>query len=203
MPNGCLRHHSRCHVPGTSTRPLISQTATGPFLAPSMISRRLPASSSFVLAAARLRALQLDPCRPTRRPGQLRGRSRRTVRPARQCTLATGPGSYALLTRMALMGAAMRNACHRLARADLADLRGVSRTGRADSEQYESCVRVPCPSVTLRRGHPLSGWPVRRGATAAAPAKLLLTIMSLRAGQRSRDRPHDRTAAAHVGRGVG
>ena len=35
-------------------------TATEPS-SPSMIFRRLPASSSFVLAAARLRALQLDP----------------------------------------------------------------------------------------------------------------------------------------------
>ena len=48
-----------------------------------MIFRRLPASSSFVLAAARLRAFQLDPGRATRRPGHLRGRSRRTVSPAR------------------------------------------------------------------------------------------------------------------------
>ena len=48
-----------------------------------MIFRRLPASSSFVLAAARLRALQPDPGRATRRPGHLRGRSRRTVSPAR------------------------------------------------------------------------------------------------------------------------
>ena len=43
-----------------STRPLISQPQTTPS-SPSRISRRLPASSSFVLAAARLRALQLDP----------------------------------------------------------------------------------------------------------------------------------------------
>src|SRR5271166_3079331 len=48
-----------------------------------MIFRRLPASSSFVLAATRLWALQLDPGRATRRPGHLRGRSRRTVSPAR------------------------------------------------------------------------------------------------------------------------
>jgi len=48
-----------------------------------MIFRRSPASSSFVLAAARLRALQLDPGRAARRPGHLRGRSRRTVSPAR------------------------------------------------------------------------------------------------------------------------
>src|SRR4029077_20788978 len=50
------------NAPGNSTRTRISQTANDP-PRPSMISRRLPASSSFVLAAARLRALQLDPFR--------------------------------------------------------------------------------------------------------------------------------------------
>ena len=49
-----------------------------------MISRRLAASSSFILAAARLRALQLlTPGPAAGRPGHLRGRSRRTVSPAR------------------------------------------------------------------------------------------------------------------------
>ena len=97
--------------------------------------------------------------------------------------------------------AAMRNACRRLTHTDPADLHGVSHAGGADSEPYES--GDPCallPSVTFRRGHLLSRWPVRRGATAAAATELMLTIMSLRAGQRSIDRPHDRTAAAHVGR---
>src|ERR1700746_2825825 len=75
---------------------------------PSIIFRRLPASSSFVLAAARLRALQLDPGRAAADPGQLRGRSRRTVSPARRQHVVTGPGSYALLTMVALMGAADR-----------------------------------------------------------------------------------------------
>src|SRR4029079_14271182 len=47
-------------APGTRTRP---ETATPPYDPSSLsrISRRLPASSSFVLAAARLRALQPDP----------------------------------------------------------------------------------------------------------------------------------------------
>ena len=59
-PDGCLRDHSARHAPGTRTRPRISQPQTNP--SPhSMIFRRLPASSSFVLAAARLRALQRDP----------------------------------------------------------------------------------------------------------------------------------------------
>jgi hypothetical protein len=50
-----------------------------------MIFRRLPASSSFVLAAVRLRALQLDP--PAARceePGSCEEDPRRTVSPARR-----------------------------------------------------------------------------------------------------------------------
>src|SRR5947207_14592314 len=47
-------------APGTSTRPLTIRPQPAPS-SPSMIFRRLPASSSFVLAAARLRALQRDP----------------------------------------------------------------------------------------------------------------------------------------------
>ena len=50
----------------------------------SMIVRRSSASSSFVLAATRLRALQLGPLPHGDVTGQLRGRSRRTVRPARR-----------------------------------------------------------------------------------------------------------------------
>jgi len=41
-----------------------------------MIRRRSSASSSFVLAATRLRALQQDPPARRPKPGQLRGRSR-------------------------------------------------------------------------------------------------------------------------------
>src|ERR1700756_697924 len=56
-------------------------TATGPS-PPSMIFRRLPASSSFVLAAARLRALQLDSWpRGEKTPGQLRGRIQKNSQP--------------------------------------------------------------------------------------------------------------------------
>jgi hypothetical protein len=58
-------------------------TATKPS-PPSMIFRRLPASSSFVLAAARLRALQLDPGRAAGRTGSCEEESRRTVSPARR-----------------------------------------------------------------------------------------------------------------------
>jgi hypothetical protein len=93
-------------APGTRTRP---QTATPQYdpSSPSRISRRLPASSSFVLAAARLRALQLDPGHAAGRPGQLRGRSRRIARPHPGGQhVVTGLGSYALLTMVALMGAA-------------------------------------------------------------------------------------------------
>ena len=74
-----------------------------------MIFRRLPASSSFVLAAARLRALQLDPWpRGEQDPGSCEEGSRRTVSPARRRDVVTGPDPYALLTVVALMGAEMR-----------------------------------------------------------------------------------------------
>ena len=57
-------------------------TATGPSSL-LRISRRLPASSSFVLAAARLRALQLDPWpRGEKTPGSCEEGSRRTVSPS-------------------------------------------------------------------------------------------------------------------------
>ena len=70
-------------APGTSTRPLTIQPQPAPS-SPSMIFRRLPASSSFVLAAARLRALQLDPGRAAGGPGSCEEGSRRTVGPARR-----------------------------------------------------------------------------------------------------------------------
>ena len=73
-----------------------------------MIFRRSPASSSFVLAAARLRALQLDPGRATRRPGHLRGRIQKNSQPSPAARVVTGPDPYALLTTVALMGAANR-----------------------------------------------------------------------------------------------
>src|SRR6185437_16907615 len=83
-------------------------TATGPSSL-LRISRRLPASSSFVLAAARLRALQLDPWpRGEKTPGSCEEGSRRTVSPNPAARLVTGSGSYALLTPVALMGAADR-----------------------------------------------------------------------------------------------
>ena len=71
-----------------------------------MIFRRLPASSSFVLAAARLRALQLDP-RP--RGAKTRAAARKTQKnsqPSPAARVVTGPDPYALLTVVALMGAA-------------------------------------------------------------------------------------------------
>ena len=72
---------------------------------PSMIFRRSPASSSFVLAAARLRALQLDPWPRGGRTGQLRGRIQKNSQPSPAAHVVTGSGSYALLTLVALMGA--------------------------------------------------------------------------------------------------
>jgi hypothetical protein len=70
-----------------------------------MIFRRLPASSSFVLAAARLRALQPDPGRAAGRPGQLRGRNQKNSQLSPAARVVTGPDPYALLTAVALMGA--------------------------------------------------------------------------------------------------
>ena len=66
----------------------------------------------------------------------------------------------------------------------------VSKTGR-HAEALGALAEADSIGGYERRGHPLSGWPVRRGATAAAPAELMLTIMSLRAGQRRCDRAHD------------
>ena len=94
-------------APGTSTRPLTIQPRPVPS-SPSMIFRRSPASSSFVLAAARLRALQLDPWPRGSRTRQLRGRIQKNSQPSPAARVVTGPGSYALLTLVALMGAAYR-----------------------------------------------------------------------------------------------
>jgi hypothetical protein len=74
-----------------------------------MIFRRLPASSSFVLAAARLRALQPDPGPRVGKDRQLRGRIQKNSQPSPAARVVTGSGSYALLTLAALMGAAFRS----------------------------------------------------------------------------------------------
>jgi len=73
-----------------------------------MIFRRLPASSSFVLAAARLRALQPDPWPRGEKTRHLRGRIQKNNQPSPTARVVTGPGPYALLTLVALMGAAYR-----------------------------------------------------------------------------------------------
>jgi len=75
-----------------------------------MIRRRSLASSSFVLAAPRLRALQLDPASTATWTRQLRRRSRRNsqAQPGDTNAKATGPILHALLTPLALMGAADR-----------------------------------------------------------------------------------------------
>ena len=70
-----------------------------------MIFRRLPASSSFVLAAARLRALQPDPWPRGEKTRHLRGRIQKNNQPSPAARVVTGPGPYALLTLVALMGA--------------------------------------------------------------------------------------------------
>ena len=72
-----------------------------------MIFRRLPASSSFVLAAARLRALQPDPRPRGEKTRHLQGRIQENSQPSPAARVVTGPGPYALLTLVALMGAEM------------------------------------------------------------------------------------------------
>ena len=73
-----------------------------------MIGRRLPASSSFVLAAARLRALQLDPRPRDGTTGSHEESHNTRHRPTRgQRPQATGSDHHALLTAKAPMGAMM------------------------------------------------------------------------------------------------
>ena len=69
-----------------------------------IIGRRLPASSSFLLAAARLRGLQLDPG-PRGRPRtrQLRGKPAQQSSQPRSDYQVTGPGQRALFTATAPM----------------------------------------------------------------------------------------------------
>ena len=73
-----------------------------------MIFRRLPASSSFVLAAARLRALQLDSWPRGRRTRAAARKIQKNGQPSPAAREVTGPDPYTLLTTVALMGAADR-----------------------------------------------------------------------------------------------
>jgi hypothetical protein len=107
-PDGCLRDHSAHPRRGYHTAPHEGQHQGGFFPRFPMICHRSPASSSFVLAAARLRALQLDPFRARRRD---RAAARKI--PDRQSepqpggtTQVTRLKPDALLTSVALMGAA-------------------------------------------------------------------------------------------------
>ena len=64
----------------------------------------------FQLAAARLRALQPDPWPRGEKTRHLRGRIQKNSQPSPMARVeVTGPGSYALLTSVALMGAATRS----------------------------------------------------------------------------------------------
>ena len=99
-----LRSPLRPPRAGTHTRPLTIQPQPAPF-PPSMIFGGSPASSSFVLAAARLRALPVDPGRAAEGRGSGGKGARRIVSPALRRDGVTGPDPYALLTTVALMGA--------------------------------------------------------------------------------------------------
>src|SRR5262249_16546312 len=75
-PPGRCRMGARETTPTTTSHPGHTAKPPSPSANPAggssslpMIGRRLPASSSFVLAATRLRALQLDPGRTTAQPG--------------------------------------------------------------------------------------------------------------------------------------
>src|SRR5690242_7078699 len=107
-----------------------------------MIFRRLPASSSFVLAAARLRALQLDPGHAAARPGSSEERSRRTVSPARRQHIAIGPDPYALLTTVALMGADEREVVARPYTCLCTCLNVTNDCGACDSAFNSNCRRA-------------------------------------------------------------
>src|SRR5215831_2978402 len=117
-----------------------------------MISRRLPASSSLVLAAARLRALQLDPRPHGEKTGQLRGRIQKNSQPSPAARVVTGSGSYALLTVVALMGAAWRASPSRGCGCPLGGGAGSYHLG----------------PVLLGGPSPESGYPARLGRDAGA-----------------------------------
>ena len=71
-----------------------------------MTGRRLPAPSSFVLAAERLRALQLDTACTTAQTGSDEKKPQATVPPSPAiASKVTGPGQYPLLTKGVPMGA--------------------------------------------------------------------------------------------------
>jgi hypothetical protein len=70
-------------------------------------------------------------------------------------------------------------------------LRAPQRQRRQELDRSQSAGRA-CPSVTPRRGHPSVVRPTRRELTAAALTKLMLTILSLAAGQHCPGHAHDR-----------
>ena len=98
-----------------------------------MIGRRLPASSSFVLAAARLRALQLDPGRATAQTGSHEEKPQHSPpqTPAAKAQV-TGSDHHTLLTAKAPMGAQMVP-CDRYSIAAAGRWRAPSEVSGADS----------------------------------------------------------------------
>jgi hypothetical protein len=97
-------------APGTSTRPPTANRETT--LPRSLRIRRLPASSSFIIAAARLRALQLDSWPRGGKDQQLRGRIQKNSqpRPDGAPNVSHRVRFVCLLTVAALIGAANRAA---------------------------------------------------------------------------------------------
>ena len=145
-------------APGTRTRPLTSQNRKPAFLAledlPPLTGVKLVRPRRY---AAGGRSSLTPPAR--RQTGQQRGRSRRTVGPSPAARVVTGPGPYALLTVVALIGAADRvGRCKRGTRLDRLrgqptvrgnkPLKDRGRLGIRHAERPES------PCVCAMRRHP-------------------------------------------------
>src|SRR6266487_3127308 len=109
-PPATLREHQRDPDKPTAYEPFLASRGSA------AACRRQARSSSplrgcgrsSLTLAARLRALQLDPGRAAAGPGSCEEGHRRTVSPARTARVVIGPDPYALLTVVALMGAADR-----------------------------------------------------------------------------------------------
>jgi hypothetical protein len=92
---------------GNQTSDLRTRQPAGGCSSLPIIGRRLPASSSFVLAAARLRALQLDTAQRGGTNRQRRGKATTTIPPRSRAAAnqVTGLTQHCLLTTGAPMGA--------------------------------------------------------------------------------------------------
>ena len=129
--------------PGETTQPASSTTPQIPegSSSPPIIGRRLPASSSFVLAATRLRALQLDPGPRDGTNRQRQGKATTTVIPQPGGPRATGHQvrQPRLLTARAPMGAILWSPL-------------------TESNRRPSPYHLKFPRFTARRALPAGRW---------------------------------------------